>query len=183
MPCEILRPEAPRDGASQPAALEGDRCGASKPAAQDDYIIHGSLPTQLRAMENQRASIILRAYEDCAAVPDEHKIASTFQDVEYMHSTDLCPPNIAALREHRLRHLPWLTSHHRCAVHRLRTAELATLKVDPMTDSFFMNLTLSLRLVSGQAPFRRRVQVWAKSVRIVQGERPDHVMAWREEVM
>ena len=46
-----------------------------------------------------------------------------------------------------------------------------------------MTLSLSLRLVSGQAPFRRRVQVWAKSVRIVQGERPDHVMAWREAVM
>ena len=46
-----------------------------------------------------------------------------------------------------------------------------------------MNQTLCLRLVSGQAPFRRRVQVWARNVRIVQGERPAHLLAWRDEVM
>ena len=134
-------------------------------------------------MECQNARTILKVYEECAAVPDERTIASVFQNVEHMHSTDLCSPNLAALREHRHQHLPWLSSHHRCAVHRLRTAELATLKADAATDSCFMILALCLRLVGGQAPFRRRVQVWARSVRIVQGERPEHVLAWREEVM
>ena len=46
-----------------------------------------------------------------------------------------------------------------------------------------MNMALCLRLVGGQAPFRRRVQAWAGKVRIVQGERPEPVLAWRKEVM
>ena len=46
-----------------------------------------------------------------------------------------------------------------------------------------MNMVLCLRLVGGQAPFRRRVQAWAGKVRIVQGERPEPVLAWRKEVM
>ena len=130
------------DGASHPAASEGSRCGAPQPAAHDYLMIHGRLPTQLRAMDCHTARTILKVYEECAAVPDERTLASVFQNVEHTHSTALCAPNLAALREHRHQHLPWLSSHHRCAVHRLRTAELATLKADAATDSFFMNLAL-----------------------------------------
>ena len=39
------------DGASHPAASEGSRCGAPQPAAHDYLIIHGRVPTQLRAMQ------------------------------------------------------------------------------------------------------------------------------------
>ena len=87
-------------------------------------------------------------------MPDECTIASVFQHVEHMHSTDLCAPNLAALREHRRQHLPWLSSHHRCAVHRLRTAELATLKADAATDSFFYesDVVLSSRQWPGAFP-------------------------------
>ena len=125
-----------------------------QPAAHDYLIIHGKLPTQLRAMECQNARTILQVYEECAAVPDECTIASVFQHVEHTHSTDLCAPNLAALREHRRQHLPWLSSHHRCAVHRLRTAELATLKADAATDSFFYEsgVVLASRQWSGAFP-------------------------------
>ena len=142
------------DGASHPAASEGSRCGAPQPAAHDYIIIHGRLPTQLRAMESQTARTILKVYEECAAVPDERTIASVFQNVEHMHSTDLCAPNLAALREHRLQHQRWLSSHHRCSVHRLRTAELATLKADAATDSFFYesDVVLASRQWSGAFP-------------------------------
>ena len=134
---KVLQAEAPSgSAASQLAAPEGDCCGASQPAGHDYVIIHGRQPTQLRAMDNQTARISLKVYEDSAAVPDEGTIAATFQHVEHMHSTYMCSPNLAALREHYHRHLPWLASHHRCAVHRVRTTELATLKADTLTYSF-----------------------------------------------
>ena len=69
-------------------------------------VSRGEWPTQLRAMECQNARTILKVYEECAAVPDERTIASVFHNVEHMHNTELCAPNLAALREHRHQHPP-----------------------------------------------------------------------------
>ena len=172
------------DGASHPAASEGSRCGAPQPAAHDYLIIHGRLPTQLRAMACHNARTILKVYEECAAVPDERTSVSVVQNVDHMHSTEFCAPNLAALREHRHQHLPWLSSHHRCAVHRLRTAELATLKADAATDSFFneSGVVLASRQWSGACSVVvcRSGQGASESC---MGERPEHVLAWRGEVM
>ena len=75
-------------GASQPATQCDDASGgASQPAKV--CIIHGSLGTELRALESQKAGVVLKSYEEIATIPDEDSIASMFEAVEIMHSTDL----------------------------------------------------------------------------------------------
>ena len=160
--------------------VQADASVSEEPAF---HIIMGELWTELRAMEPQRAGVILKVYEEVGKVPEEELVTALFQETAVMHSTDLCPGMLAMLRGHRQLNPAWNDSHFRCGIHRLRTAELNALKLDARTDSFWMNFSLSLRISSGLWEFRRRAREWAKKVKIKQGEPPPEVLAWREEVL
>ena len=162
--------------------LPDARGGASQPAAVP-YIIRGALGTQLRAMECQRAGVVLKVLEDVAAVPAEDLICETFDEKEMAHNTDLGKPMLAMLRGHRRRHPRWRASHFRCGLHRLRTAELAALSLDAETDSFWMNLTLTLREAGGAAALRRRVAAWAGGTRISAAVASTPLQHWRENAL
>ena len=108
----------------------------------------GELWTQPRAMETQRAGVILKVYEEVGKVPEEELVTELFQETAVMHSTDLCPGMLAMLRGHRQLNPAWDASHFHCGMHRIRTAELNALKLDARTDSFWMNFSLSLRVSS-----------------------------------
>ena len=145
--------------------VQADASVSEEPAF---HIIMGELWTELRSMENQRAAVILKVYEEVGKVPEEELVTALFQETAVMHSTDLCPGMLAMLRGHRQSKPAWVDSHFRCGIHRLRTAELDALKLDTRTDSFWMNFSLSLRVSSALSEFRPRAREWAKDVKILQ---------------
>ena len=118
--------------------VQADASVSEEPAF---HIIMGELWTELRAMENQKAGVILKVYEEVGKVPEEELVTELFQETAVMHSTDLCPGMLAMLRGHRQLNPAWNDSHFRCGIHRLRTAELDALKLDTRTDSFWKNFS------------------------------------------
>ena len=78
--------------------VQADASVSEEPAV---HIIMGELWTELRAMETQRAGVILKVYEEVGKVPEEELIRTLFQELDVMHSTDLCPGMLAMLRGHR----------------------------------------------------------------------------------
>ncbi|HIE69568.1 MAG TPA: hypothetical protein EYP98_05060 [Planctomycetes bacterium] len=181
-------------------------CALQHRASGELTIVHGSMLSELRPMESQHAPIVFAVYRQLALIPHPELVKAIFGDrVEVMNGSDLHPSMLAALRMMAKGH--WLggasepadaflhsgapqpaastasTSHLRCGVHRLRTAELHTLSFDKRTDSFLLNISLSLRIPAAIQPIRRRIKQWASSVRMLRGERPAELVAWRDQVL
>ena len=157
--------------------------GASKPNAY--CIVHGALPTKLQGMENQTAGVVLTTLRRQAAPPSREVLQRIFKELHRFDNTDLHPSMLSAFRQEARDAPSWRHGHIRCSAHRIRSAELYALAVDLACDSFFLNLTLSLRSSGTMTTFRRRARMWANRVpiRIYHGEPPEDVVRWRERVM
>ena len=84
--------------------------------------------------------------------------------------------NIAAEREESHTGTWGQSSLFRCGLHRTRTGEKRTLVVDAETDSFLVNVTLSLRVPGAGKAIRRRIETWAlKRLKRYIGEPPTRV--------
>ena len=107
--------------------------------------LYGEFPTQLLPMENQTAGVVLATLRQQTAVPLRAEVEKIFPERHRIDTTDLHGSNMAALREEALSRHAWAHAHVRCGVHRIRTAELSALKLDAATDSFCLNVPISLR--------------------------------------
>ena len=165
--------EAPIPEASHDASDEADLAG------ENLYILHGSLPTTLRPMESQKAGVVRTVlYEQ--RVPEQETVESLFRDLHRMDSTDLHPSMLSATRAEAASMSRWRSMHLRCGIHRMRTSELHALHQDALTDSFFLNMTLSLRTTGAMTELRRKAAAWIRGrVRIVHGCPPQEVLDWR----
>ena len=147
------------------------------------YMLHGCLPTTLRPLQSQKAGVVRRfLYEH--RVPEQETLESLFRDLHKLDATDLHPSMLSATGAESRAMPKWRSMHLRCGIHRTRTSELNALHQDALTDSFFMNMTLSLRGAGAMAELRRSAKIWIKSRRrIVRGHPPQEVLAWRECVV
>ena len=175
------RADEDTSGEADPAGDE-DTSGEADPAG-DLYILHGCLPTTLRPLQSQKAGVV-RAFLHEHRVPEQETLEGLFRDLHWLPSTDLHPSMLAATGAESRAMPKWRSMHLRCGIHRTRTAELNALHQDPLTDSFFMNMTLSLRGAGTMAELRRSAKVWIQPRRrIVRGHPPQEVLAWRECVV
>ena len=101
-------------------------------------------------MASQIAANILEAIRHVMLPPLEAETIQAVRQksptVEILRSTDMHKSNIAAEREESHSGAWGKSSLFRCGLHRARTAEKRTLVVDAETDSFLLNVTLSLRV-------------------------------------
>ena len=158
--------------------------GVSEPVAPY-CIAHGELPTMLQGMENQTAGVVLRTLKVQTAPPEMGLLATLFIELHRFDNTDLHASMLAALRQEAIDAPSWHHGHIRCSVHRIRSAELYALGADSPCDSFFLNLTLSLRSSGVMTVFKRRVRAWLRRIpiRVYQGEPPEDTVRWRERVI
>ncbi len=165
--------------------------GAAEPAAQTTngscYIAHGSRLSTLRSMESQRAGVVRRvlreSHRQVSPEEDESRIEKLFKEAHRYNSTDLHPSMLSATRAETQAAPRWRAAHLRCGLHRVRTAELVALGHDALTDSFFLNVTLSLKGPSAMTALRRRSQAWMREhVRVCKGALPEGARQWREAV-
>ena len=146
--------------------------------------LYGEFPTQLLPMENQTAGVVLATMRQQTAVPLRAEVEEIFPERHRIDTTDLHGSNMAALREEALSRRAWAHAHARCGLHRIRTAELSALKLDAATDSFCLNVTISLRAPGVMSEFRRQARAWVQSrLRVLPGEPPVEVHEWRQAVM
>ena len=146
------------------------------------YVLHGSLPSRLLAMQAQTGAIVTHTLLQEASIWEYALVRDIFRDVHRFDSTDLHPSMLQAVRALGCKHPDSQSAHVRCGVHRLRTSELHALKIDSEVDSFFMEVTLLLRASGVLTNLRARVRKFvAKHFEIRQGSPPADVTAWRED--
>ena len=113
----------------------------------DDWkytIVRGVLPCRLRPVQSQHGLVVAAVFRDLAAVPRRDLVERLFPEKHCLWATDLHASTLFAIRCLQHENPAWCFAHFWCAAHRLRTAELAALKVDAEVDSFFMHTTLHL---------------------------------------
>ena len=161
------------------AAASGSAPGLA--AARRFYVLHGSLPSRLQAMQAQTGPIVTQTLLQEASIWEYALVRDIFRDVHRFDCTDLHPSMLQAVRALSCKHLDSQSAHVRCGVHRLRTSELHALKIDSEVDSFFMEVTLLLRASGVLTDLRARARKFvAENFVIRQGSPPADVTAWRE---
>ena len=165
-----------------PQSTQPSACSAVLPqstlpadaAGVKHMIIRGTFPARLRPVQSQTGPQLVTVLSDLTEVPEEELIRCTFRDLHRVDSTDLHPSNLVAMRAIDGDTPDWDNSHLRCSVHRSRTAELNSLKLDGDVDSFFMRTTLHLRGAGVMQTWRTRVRAkvrrrfspgWRRSIR------------------
>ena len=162
-----------------PAAASGGDPGIA--AARRFYVLHGSLPSRLQAMQAQTGPIVTQALLQEASIWEYALVRDIFRDVHRFDCTDLHPSMLQAVRALACKHPDSQSAHVRCGVHRLRTSELNALKIDSEVDSFFMEVTLLLRASGVLSDLRVRARNFVAENWIVRkGSPPADVTAWRE---
>ena len=122
------------------------------------YVLHGSLPSRLLAMQAQTGAIVTHTLLQEASIWEYALVRDIFRDVHRFDSTDLHPSMLQVVRALGCKHPDSQSTYVRCGVHRLRTSELHALKIDSEVDSFFMEVTLLLRASGVLTDLRARVR-------------------------
>ena len=146
-------------------------------------IIRGTFPARLRPVQSQTGPQVVAVLSDLTEVPEEELIRCIFRDLHRVDSTDLHPSNLVAMRAIDGNNPDWDNSHLRCSVHRSRTAELNSLKLDGDVDSFFMRTTLHLKGSGVMQAWRTRVRAKTQHVVVLLGSPPSDVQRWRETIV
>jgi hypothetical protein len=153
----------------------------------DDWkhtIVRGVLPCRLRPVQSQHGLVVAAVFRDLAAVPRRDLVERLFPEKHCLWATDLHASNLFAIRCLQHENPAWCFAHFRCAAHRLRTAELAALKVDAEFDSFFMHTTLHLNNPGVMQLWRTKARIFAKNHFIINlGAVPETVVQRREAIL
>ena len=169
------------------AARMGFSMLLAEKSGEDEWshvILHGRLPSRLRPMQSQQGPVVTEVLRDLAQVPGGALVEELFRDKHCLWTTDLHPSNLVAFRALAREMDQWALAHLRCGAHRLRTAELATLKVDAEVDSFFLHTTLHLNNPGVMQQWRRRARCFVRENVVVKvGEPPEEVTQWRESLV
>ena len=156
-----------------------DSSGASR-----QVMVHGKLRTRLRSLASQHAPIVLQSImEEMSPPPDVRALVERiFPRRAILRQADLHRSNGAAERGATALE-KWPSALFRCSMHRTRTAELSSIMLDHVTESFFLNFTLTLRRQpDALRTFRARVQLHARAnVRFILGPPPRDVQKWRAQ--
>ena len=153
--------------------------------------IVGDISTRLQNMNDLLATTTLNAIRDTMLPPLSRAAAAQvqreFPTVLIIRCTDSHRSNIAAERE-ETRSGSWIGTpaspspsvFFRCGLHRGRSAEKGCQDLDGETESFLVNVGLSLRVPGAAAKIRERAVAWARArVRVLHGKPSPEVVRWR----
>ena len=152
------------------------------------HTIHGELPSPLVNMLDATGPTTLKAIRRTMLPPLPASVATAVQErfgiVAVVRCSDLHRSNLAAERHEALTGT-WRVPHvlFRCSVHRARTAERNTQRLDQQIESFLVNLGLSLRLPGVAHKMVLAAETWAvRRLAIYRGIVPEDVAMARRSL-
>ena len=147
------------------------------------HVIHGGLGSTLSNMLDATGPTTLHCIQRLMwmSPADQRRIEQLFSRCIILRMSDLHPSNLAAERYEATQRPRWASAFFRCCMHRIQTSEKVLLQgLEQRTESFFMNVALSLRKTPGSwTLFTKRARAWLQTVSASREDMSLDVRQWR----